>query len=123
VQRDERGIPKEPNRSRSSLLTALHEVIEKHCEEQGLEPVFALTDALTDIRHLADIHAVNFAEIDAQAYAGYIEELNAATSDELESCPKCGARVMRSEAYPDEGTGDESGRTFYYCSERCRETH
>src|ERR1700693_48544 len=102
-----------------SLLTTLHVVIEMHCEEQGLEPISALTDTLTDIRHLADVYGLDFAEIGARAYDGYIEELDAATSDELVSCPKCGARVLRSEAYPDEGTGDESGRTFFYCSERC----
>src|ERR1700730_13608396 len=102
-----------------SLLTTLHEVIEMHCEEQGLETVSALTDALTDMRHLADVYGLDFGEIDARAYDGYIEELNAATSDEVESCRRCGARVLRSEAHEDEGTGDESGRTFYYCSERC----
>lgn len=41
----------------------------------------------------------------------------------LESCPKCGDNITRGEAFTDEGTGEESGRTFYYCSERCRETH
>ena len=38
-----------------SLLAALHRVFESHCEEQALEPVSALRDALTDMRHLADI--------------------------------------------------------------------
>jgi hypothetical protein len=65
-----------------SLLTALHEVIEKHCEEQGLEPVFALTDALTDMRHLTDVYALDWGEIDTRAYDGYIEESEAAQSAE-----------------------------------------
>jgi len=63
-----------------SLLTTLHEVIEKHCEEQGLEPVFAMTDALTDMRHLADVYGVDFGEIDRKAYDSYLEELEAAQS-------------------------------------------
>jgi hypothetical protein len=63
-----------------SLLTSLHELIEKHCEEQGLEPVFAMTDALTDIRHLADVYGLDFGEIDGKAYDGYLEELEAAQS-------------------------------------------
>jgi hypothetical protein len=65
-----------------SLLAALHVVIEKHCEEQGLEPVFAMTDALTDMRHLADVYGVDFGEIDGKAYDSYLEELEAAQSPE-----------------------------------------
>jgi predicted RNA-binding Zn-ribbon protein involved in translation (DUF1610 family) len=41
----------------------------------------------------------------------------------LESCPKCGQKVHRCEACISEGTGEEAGRTFYYCSEYCKETH
>lgn len=43
--------------------------------------------------------------------------------NDMESCPKCGTQVLRDNAFIDEGEGDESGRTFYYCSEYCRETH
>ena len=64
-----------------SLLHTLHEVIEMHCEENGLEPVSALTDALTDMRHLADVYGLDFGEIDARAYDGYIEESQAAQSE------------------------------------------
>ena len=62
----------------ASLLATLHQVIEKHCVEQGLEAVFALTDALTDMRHLADVYGLDFGEIDGKAYDGYLEELEAA---------------------------------------------
>jgi len=65
-----------------SLLTKLHEVIEMHCEAQGLEPVSAFTDALTDMRHLADVYGLDFGEIDAKAYDGYLEESEAAQSAE-----------------------------------------
>jgi hypothetical protein len=65
-----------------SLLTSLHEVIEKHCEEQGLEPVSALTDALTDMRHLADVYGLDFGEIESKAHDTYLEELEAAQSPE-----------------------------------------
>jgi hypothetical protein len=64
-----------------SLLATLHEVIEMHCEEQGLEPVFAITDALTDLRHLADVYGLDFGEIDGKAYEGYLEEWEAAQSE------------------------------------------
>ena len=65
-----------------SLLTALYAVIEKHCEGQGLEPLFAMTDALTDMRHLADIYGLDYGEIDGKAHDGYLEELEAAQSPE-----------------------------------------
>lgn len=39
------------------------------------------------------------------------------------TCPKCGKAVDPQKAFTDEGEDDEAGRTFYYCSEYCRETH
>jgi hypothetical protein len=65
------------------LLTALHKLIEAHCEEQGLEPVSALRDALTDMRHLADIYQLDFGAMDHYAYEGYLEELGAVLSGEV----------------------------------------
>ena len=65
-----------------SLLTTLHEVIEMYCEEQGLEPVSTLTDALTDMRHLADVYGLDFGEIDSKAHDTYLEELGAVQSPE-----------------------------------------
>jgi hypothetical protein len=66
-----------------SLLAALHKVLESHCEEQGLEPVSALRDALTDMRHLADIYQLDFGELDQHAHDGYLEELGAVLSGEV----------------------------------------
>jgi adenine/guanine phosphoribosyltransferase-like PRPP-binding protein len=47
--------------------------------------------------------------------------------EEYDSCPKCGTRVLRRDAcrdaFVDEGEGEESGRTFYYCSSHCRKAH
>jgi hypothetical protein len=65
------------------LLAALHKVIEAHCEEQGLEPVSALRDALTDMRHLADIYQLDFGELDQYAHEGYLEELAGVLSGEV----------------------------------------
>ncbi len=65
------------------LLAALHKVLESHCEEQGLEPVSALRDALTDMRHLADIYQLDFGEMDQYAHEGYLEELGAVASGEV----------------------------------------
>lgn len=58
-----------------SLLVALNRVIKKHCREQDLEPASALRDALTDMRHLADVYALDFGALDSQAHDGYLEEL------------------------------------------------
>jgi hypothetical protein len=66
-----------------SLLAALHKVIEEHCEEQGLEPVSALRDALTDMRHLADVYHLDFGALDHYAHEGYLEELGAVLSGEV----------------------------------------
>ena len=52
-----------------------------HCEEQGLEPSSALTDALTDMRHLADVYGLDFGEIDSKAYDSSLEESQAAQSE------------------------------------------
>jgi hypothetical protein len=65
------------------LLAALHKVIKAHCEEQGLEPVSALRDALTDMRYLADIYRVDFGELDQYAHQGYLEELAGVLSGEV----------------------------------------
>jgi hypothetical protein len=66
-----------------SLLAALHKVLESHCEAQGLEPVSAMRDALTDMRHLADIYQLDFGELDHYAHEGYIEEMGAVLSEEV----------------------------------------
>jgi len=44
-------------------------------------------------------------------------------SNQTVSCAKCGNPVLKNEAIEDKGTGEESGRIFYYCSEHCFETH
>jgi len=60
-----------------SLIATLHKVIEEHCQEHGLEPVFAMRDALTDMHHLADVYQLDFEDLEDQAYDGYLEELGA----------------------------------------------
>jgi len=66
-----------------SLLAALHKVIEAHCEEQGLEPVSAMRDALTDMHHMADVYHLDFGALDQYAHEGYLEELVAVLSGEV----------------------------------------
>jgi hypothetical protein len=39
------------------------------------------------------------------------------------NCAKCGGEVWYYEAFEDEGERSEIGRTFLYCSERCRAKH
>lgn len=41
----------------------------------------------------------------------------------LVSCAKCGTAIEKHKALEDEGQDGEAGRTFYYCSEHCLETH
>lgn len=65
------------------LIATLHRAIRRHCREQGIEPESALRDAMTDMRHLADIYRLNFAEVDSDAYDGYREELAGVLSGEL----------------------------------------
>jgi hypothetical protein len=72
-------------------------------------------------------------ELDPENHAGENEEWASELRDvatklshligDIESCPKCGAQVALALAHEDEGEGEEAGRTFYYCSEHCRETH
>jgi hypothetical protein len=40
-----------------------------------------------------------------------------------QDCAKCGAVKPREKMIADEGTGEEYGRTFYYCSLECKEGH
>lgn len=51
-----------------------------------------------------------------------VEILSRLTGD-MATCPKCGDSVPVAMAFEDTGTGEESGRTFYYCSNRCRRNH
>jgi YHS domain-containing protein len=77
---------------------------------------YTFTDLITDLLHLAAARGCDTIEIRRQA----ADHFHAET---IESCPKCGARIARENAHQDEGERDEAGRTFYYCSEECRESH
>lgn len=57
-----------------SLLKDLRDTIERYCEEQGTETEATIRDVLTDLRHLCDVHDLDFGEIDRRAYEGYCEE-------------------------------------------------
>jgi len=39
------------------------------------------------------------------------------------ACAKCGEPVATEEAVTDEGEGPEAGRTFFYCSDDCKDRH
>lgn len=65
------------------LIATLHRIIKRHCRAQGIEPESALTDALTDMRHLADIYELDFSALESEASDGYREELAGVLSGEL----------------------------------------
>ena len=103
----------------------------------------AISDLIADLMHAADRFkvdpdaAIHKAQADYQIEtyelcrcgAGYAPEEtperceHCGGSMDLVSCAKCGARVLRSKSFDDEGEGEEAGRTFHYCSESCRESH
>lgn len=65
--------------------------------------------------------------IEVPKYAPSLRELIATLQkiddQQIESCAKCGAAVHRINAIDDAGTGPEAGHIFFYCSDRCLETH
>jgi hypothetical protein len=67
-------LKKAPN----SLLGQLSRIITKYADREGTEFNCAIRDTLTDIRHLCDIHGLEWAALDEQAYDVYREELGAA---------------------------------------------
>ena len=58
-----------------SLLRSLDTEILRYARSQGTTVECALRDALTDLRHIADIHKLNFWEMDHSAHEGYSQEL------------------------------------------------
>jgi hypothetical protein len=103
-----------------------------------------LKDFIADAMHACDVFDLDFTDLLRQASNYYADEQDpdeaaveaqfigmskaelrklAKDGCRMESCPKCGTAVRRALAYVDEGEGPEAGRTFYYCSEHCRETH
>jgi hypothetical protein len=67
-------LKKMPN----SLLGQLSRIITKYADREGTELHCAIRDTLTDIRHLCDIHGLEWGGLDEQAYDVYLEELGAA---------------------------------------------
>lgn len=57
-----------------SLLVTLNDAITGYAETEGTDIDCAIRDALTDIRHLCDVHGLDYGDIDERAYSGYLEE-------------------------------------------------
>lgn len=96
-------------------------ILERFIADYKIEPEDAVehccvTDAVIYLLHHAAAHGFDCDQILLSA-KGHFD------AERIESCPKCGTWVTRERAFLDEGEGDEEGRTFYYCSEHCRETH
>jgi hypothetical protein len=75
-----------------------------------------LIDAVADLLHYATSKGLDVESIYRVALAHYEAET-------IEICPKCAMAVARREALIDFGLGAEAGRTFYYCSKQCKESH
>lgn len=63
------------SRGADSLIGKLHAVLTEYCEGEGVEMEFAMRDALTDMRHICDIHELNLGDIDGRAHQGYLSEV------------------------------------------------
>jgi len=92
-----------------------------YCDLRNLEPIerkqhYTATDLIVDVLTFARSKGWDVEMILNSAQ-------NHLYAETKESCPKCGKTITRENAFTDEGTGDELGRTFYYCSEHCREVH
>jgi hypothetical protein len=57
-----------------SLLRSLDTLLLLYSKDQGVAIHNTLRDALTDLRHIADIHNLNFGAADSEAYEVYLEE-------------------------------------------------
>jgi hypothetical protein len=60
-----------------SLLGRLARNITEYSEREGIELHCAIRDAVSDIRHLCDIHRLDFEALEDQAREMYLEELGA----------------------------------------------
>ena len=72
---DNRKYQRQRRNSGPCLLRSLDAAILVYAREQGCSIECAIRDALTDLRHISDIHRQDFANIDDRAHDGYVEEL------------------------------------------------
>lgn len=104
----------------SRLYKALGQAIKAQAISQGTlaEPAWAtaITDALTDIRHICD-------SVDVELYPGLDSSYVHYREERHVPCAKCGAAVSFGDAINDAGSGPEAGRVFSYCSQACLEGH
>lgn len=121
---DAEGIPDFPNADEDELEEYLDRCRDNDIiDSWGIDdfevdlpgtPVEQIAAILKDTCERGDeLHAE---ELLREARGQFIRESDA------HSCPKCGTQHDSTE-FEDEGEGDEAGRTFYYCSEACLETH
>lgn len=64
-----------------------------------------------------------YSELADSVEAGEIPPIPTLSRVALVPCAKCGTQHPRRNSFTDEGEGDEAGRTFFYCSNDCRERH
>lgn len=79
---------------------------------------YSITDAIAALMHYANAQGFNAEELVTSA-------TNHVETETIEVCPKCGKAITREWASVDYGTPgtEEEDRTFYYCSDDCKERH
>jgi hypothetical protein len=96
-------------------------IFASYCDLLKLPPVerreeYTVTDLIVDLCHFARSKGWDTETI-LRSAADHLE------AETIESCAKCGKPVTHEWATTDEGTGEEEGKTFYYCSDECRDRH
>lgn len=61
-------------RNKASLLNPLNRLIRDYARREGIGYECAVRDVLTDARHLCDLTALDYGDIDERAYQVYLEE-------------------------------------------------
>jgi hypothetical protein len=108
-------------KSRLTSFNLGRATLKAYCDLRGLDRIerkedYTVTDLVTDVLQFAMRKGIDVEAIIASAQ-------NHIWAETVESCPKCGNRTTRQWASIDYGSGAEEGRTFYYCSDECKETH
>lgn len=100
------------------------------CDQDGICPICAELEAAEELlRHATPgVIPAAWRPEERTAIARAEAAIRQALDASIGGCNKCGTPltlrdVKKGAACTDQGEGQEAGRVFLYCSERCRETH
>lgn len=119
-------MPPDPDGINNDRAAWAGECIQLMADITGCEPgQEALGDLVCNLFHWGDRNGIppdEMRNIIENRFEMYRQE-TAPLPDDFASCAKCGKVIAIADAITDEGEGEESGRTFTYCSTQCMETH